>query len=278
MDWAKTKTRLIIILLILNISLGVLYVVNKNNQTPYFASNETIEVLIDKLEKYGIGFKAEIPKTPENIKPLVVKYKEEFPEFVNERFFGSMGIVETGDDISKITYNEEEITIINNRRLLYENYSKNRGAENEKGEEIARKFIADKGFSLEDLVLVNVIDNRDSKTYEFTRKFNKKLVETSYTRVSVSKGKVETMDRLWIEVIEEDMKSIEIEPAYKALFNLIGKEEYIGETINSIQLCYYFNPEEQGILEDNTRAERGRAIPGWRIGFESGKFIIVDNY
>ncbi|NLD17663.1 MAG: hypothetical protein GX666_08795 [Tissierellia bacterium] len=278
MDWSKTKTRLIIILLILNISLGALFFLNKSNRSLYFASKETLDEVKIRLNKYGIGLEAEIPKSPDSIKPLIVKYEEESPEEINLKFFDGMGKIQADADISKITKDEEEITIINNRRLLYENTSQEEGEETFDYETVARQFISDKGFDSEDLFLVKILDHGDSKTFEFTRKYEKKLVETSYTRVNVARGMVVTMDRLWIEVIEEDMRNIEIEPAYKALFSLLDKEEYIGDTINSIELCYYFNPEEQGILEDNTRAERGRAIPGWRIGFKSGEALIVDNY
>lgn len=278
MDWSKTKTRLIIVLLILNISLGALFFLNRSNRSLYSPSRETLDELTRRLNEYGIIFDAEIPKSPRSIKPLIVKYEEQSPEEINFRFFNGMGEIERGADISKITNGKEEVTIINNRRLLYENSHESSGEENVDDEAVARKFISDKGFDSEDLFLVKIVDQGDFKTFEFTRKYEKKLVETSYTRVNVSKGIVVTMDRLWIEVIEEDMRNIEIEPAYKALFTLLDREEYIGETINSVELCYYFNPEEQGILEDNTRAERGRAIPGWRIGFKSGSALIVDNY
>lgn len=278
MDWSKTKNRLILILLALNIFLGILYVINKNNQNPDLASKETLLELENRLNKFGIKLDAKIPKSPTSIKPLIVKYKEEFPEEINFRFFEGKGKVEQGDDISRVSLGNEEIAIINNRRLLYENTNSEGSEENISSEKLAMEFISDKGFNTEDLILVKVSTEGETETFEFTKKYNKKLVETSYTRVSIKKGVVVTMDRLWIEVIEEDTRDIDIEPSHKALFSLLGREEYVGETINSIELCYYFNPEEQGILEDNTRAERGRAIPGWRIGFKSGESLIVDNY
>ncbi len=278
MDWSKTKTRLILILLVLNICLGILYVVNRNNQNPDLASKETLVELENRLNKFGIKLNAKIPKSPTSIKPLIVKYKEEFPDEINYRFFDGKGRVEQGEDISRVSLGDEEISIINNRRLLYENTNSQKTKENISPEKLAMEFISDKGFNTEDLILVKVTTNGEVETFEFTKKYNKKLVETSYTRVSIKNGAVVTMDRLWIEVIEEDTRNIDIEPSHKALFSLLGREEYEGETIKSIELCYYFNPEEQGILEDNTRAERGRAIPGWRIGFESGESLIVDNY
>lgn len=278
MDWSKAKARLIIILLILNISLLVLYYVRLNGTTIYSASEATLGDLERRLVDYGIGFDASLPKSPERVKPLIVEYEKLSPDEINDRFFDGQGKIERSPDLYKITMGEEEVTIINHRRLLYENGVDQEEKSFKSPEAVAKKFLADRGFSGEDLVLVNSAQADESMVFEFTKKYKNKLLETSYTRVIVINGMVETMDRLWIDVIEEDVRALEIEPAYKALFSLIGKDELKGLTVNSVELCYYFNPEEQGILEDNLRAERGRAIPGWRIAFENGITLIVDNY
>lgn len=276
MDWKKIKTNMIIILLILNGILATLYFYNNYQRQPYLVSDETIEELELRLEKKGINLNTEIPKGRHSLKPLIVRYKEEQPVELNQRFFENFGQVVLEDNITKITNKEEEITIINNRRLLYENFG-NIEADGENSKEKALKFLEDRGFKIEDLVLTNVDDIDGFTTYEFTRSFGDILLETSYTRITMFGGRVYTMDRLWIEIIEEDKAAIEMEPAHKALFKLLGRE-IEDKDIDSIEICYYFNPEEQGLIEDNTRAERGRAIPAWRIGFEDGSSVVIDNY
>lgn len=266
---------MIIILSILNILLISLYFFNNYRRQPYLVSDETIENLIERLEEKNIRLSTEIPKGKKSVKPLIVRYKEEDPNMLGSRFFDDFQEI-SEEEIRKITSGEEEITIINNRRILYENFSEN----NEQGEnskEKAVKFLEDRGFFTEDIYLTSEEILEDYTTYEFTRTYNEKLVETSYTRITMERGRVMTMDRLWIEIIEEDKKPLEMEPAHKALFKLLDRD-YEDKEIISIENCYYFNPEEQGLLEDNTRAERGRAIPAWRIGFSDGDFVVIDSY
>lgn len=276
LDWKKIKTNMIIILLILNGILATLYFYNNYQRQPYLVSDETIEELEVRLNNKGIKLNTEIPKKTKSLKPLIVRYREEQPVELNHRFFEDHGVVVVEDDITKITNSQEEITIINNRRLLYENFG-NLEPDGENSKEKALKFLEDREFKIEDLVLTNEDDIDGFTTYEFTRAYEDMLLETSYTRITMFGGRVYTMDRLWVDIIEEDKVSIEMEPAHKALFKLLGKD-IKEKDIDSIEVCYYFNPEEQGLIEDNTRAERGRAIPAWRIGFSDGSSLVIDNY
>lgn len=278
MDWSKTKSKLIIILLVLNI--GLLFSLFFNNTARYEdgPSERTLQELEMRLNNFGVKLNADFPKVKGDIRSLIVKYEEEEPNSTNEDFFQGEGIIQYRDNISQITKEEEEITIINNRRFLYENFDTLDPNSQETNKDIAMDFLEERNYNTTDMALVKTEDLGDSKLYEFAKIYNDKILETSYTRITVQSGKVTTMDRLWIEVIEEDSRSIEIDPAYKALFTLLDRENLKGKTVEKIELCYYFNPEEQGLLEDNTRAERGRAIPAWRITFDDNSTIIVDNY
>lgn len=279
MDWSKTKTRLIILLIILNIFLLGNYMLNNPSKISNAPSEETMTDLENRLNNVGISFsKDNIRETEKNIKPLIVKYTEETPGEINDIYFQGSGNVEVSDNITRITKGEEEITIINNRRFLYENFAENPQVSDKEGEEIALEFLESKNYTTNDMVLVKVENWDDLITYEYAKIYNDKILETSYTRITIENKVVTMVDRLWIEVIEEEARSIEIEPAYKALYSLLDREAIYGQEIKDMDICYYFNPEEQGLLEDNTRAERGRAIPAWRIVFENGSKVIVDNY
>ena len=278
MDWSKTKSKLIIILLGLNILLLFTFFYKNASETRNTPSEETLVELEKRLENSRINLDADLPKPVNEIRPLIVKYEEEDPENINQNFFNGEGEIQKRDNISQISMEFEEITILNNRRFLYENFEELDSTSTNTDISVVNKFLEEKNFDTSDMILIKaeILDN--TVTYEFAKEYNDRILETSYTRITVESGVVITIDRLWIEVIEEDSRTISIEPAYKALFTLIGKDDLRGKTINEIELCYYFNPEEQGLLEDNTRAERGRAIPAWRIIFDDGTKLVVDNY
>lgn len=278
MDWSSIKTKLIIILLSINIFLLVFFFYNKADKSLHPASDETLKELEARLGQIGIGLDTEIPKKVKEMKPLIVQYQEYNPEEINNNFFQGQGQIVVQEDITKIINGKEEVTIINNRRFLYENFGKNPIYKDIDNKKNIRNLLLSWGFDTEDMVLISKEESNKTISFEFAKRFDDLILETSYTRITVEDGKVVTLDRLWVEAIEKDNKKIIIDPAYKSLFTILNREDLKGETIKSIELCYYFNPEEQGLLEDNTKAEMGRAIPAWRILFKSGKRIIVDNY
>lgn len=278
MDWSKTKTKLIILLLVLNAILLVNHQFNSPSLLSEEPSKKTVEDLNSRLESSGIDFELDLPKITEDLRPLIVKYSEQTTAQVNDIYFGGKGKVEITDNLNRIVSGQEEITIINNRRFLYENYETNQEESKEEDRNIAIKFLKDKNYDTKDMVLVKTEKWDDMVTFEFAKIYNDIILETSYTRITVENKMVTTLDRLWIEVIEEEPRSLKIEPSYKALYSLLERELRPEGKIIAMEICYYFNPEEQGLLEDNTKAERGRALPAWRITFQDGTNIIVDNY
>lgn len=277
MDWKKTKNQIILILLILNLSLLGLYLKKEKDLSPYKNPLATIEKLEKKLDQKGIKLETEIPTKQVKEKPLIVKYQEENIKTINDKYFQGTGDIKVRENISTITKDQEEITIINNRRFLYENYKKENTKE-ENTKEKALAFLEDKQIDTSDMVLAKITKDKDATTYEYLKTYKDKILETSYLRLTLEGGTVTKMDSLWIEVIQEEKDKIQIEPAYKAMFALTDTNDYKGKTIEEIKDCYYFNPEEQGLLEDNTKAEQGRAIPAWRIKFTDGTIKILDNF
>ena len=254
MDWKKTKNQIILILLILNLCLLGLYLKKEKDLSPYKNPSATIENLEEKLEEKGIKLETEIPTHPVKEKPLIVKYQEENIKTINAKYFKGTGDIRIRENISTITKDQEEITIINNRRFLYENYKKeNKKEENTKEKALA--FLEEKQIDTTDMVLAKITKDKDATTYEYLKTYKDKILETSYLRLTLEGGVVTKMDSLWIEVIQEEKDKIQIEPAYKAMFALTDTNDYKGKTIEEIKVCYYFNPEEQGLLEDNTKAE-----------------------
>ena len=73
-------------------------------------------------------------------------------------------------------------------------------------------------------------------------------------------------------------KPIEISSAPKSLLAVLGKEEVEGKTITDISICYYFDPQRQDYNDNPEEVQQGTTIPAWRIQFNDGYKIFVDNY
>ena len=63
----------------------------------------------------------------------------------------------------------------------------------------------------------------------------------------------------------------------KSLAHSPVRTRNIFKTITRIEECYYFDPEEQGYVEDITKATKGKAIVAWRIQFSDGESIEIES-
>lgn len=275
MDYEKVKQNIIIILVFLNIILISILLYDRSNRNLYAYKEEYKDEAIRRVEDFGIKVNAEIKPQEKSVKPLIVKYEELDQDIINEKFFNKNGKISEGDGIVTIENGNEQITIINRRRMLYENFSDNKKLGSLK--EI-KEFLEEIGLDIDKSVLIRYEENDGLTTYEFTKTYKDRLIETSYTTLTLEDGHLRTIDRLWIEVLGEDNRRQVVEPPYKALYYLLNNDAHKGKTIDDVSFSYYFNPEEQGLLEDNTKAARGYAIPAWRIMFSTGETVLVDNY
>ncbi len=120
----------------------------------------------------------------------------------------------------------------------------------------------------------------DGKSFslEFTKIYNDRYLEKSNTNIFVDSSGVKKLERMWLNPIEEGEKYIYINTAPKALLSLLSEEEAYGKAIDEISLCYYFDPAEQDFVDNPEDAKRGKTVPAWRVLFEDGTKIIIDNY
>lgn len=281
MNWQRAKSQLIIILIILNLILLGFWAYDYISEVPYRVSDETLEEFEELLLKNNIKLDASIPDEDKPLGTLIVKYQESSGKDISRRFFGGKGIIEDEEGYQKILNDDKEITIINNRRLIYENLDQDlykNGSPGSDNDKLCEEFLKEMGFETDDMVLSSRIVEDDKEILEYTKVYGDMLIETSYTRLMVKNEEIRSMDRLWIDVLEESDRKVKLDPSYKALLSFVGRTDLEEKTITDINQCYYFDPEAQGILEDNTRAERGRAVPAWRVEFSDGTVEVVDNF
>lgn len=282
MDWSKAKGILIIALIISNIILLGYVSYEKLSKSDKTLRKEFSEETLKYLNSKDIKVDTEIPNKSLKLNSLTVEFESYDGMNLNGRFFDNEGVVESvKTSLTTITKDKEIVSIINKRRMLYENSKEEilfniRSSDSAKS--IAEEFLKKRGYDISDMKLNFVKEENGEYHLYFSKMYDDIPLETSYTNFVVDNRGVKFMDRLWLNVVEESQKGIYTSSAAKALLALLTKPEYHGRTIVKIEKSYYFNPEEQGYVEDITQALQGSAIPAWRIQFDNGESIGIDNY
>lgn len=282
MDWSKAKSILIIALIITNSILFGFNLYNKYMTKDLLNTKKFIEETQELLEKRGIKIDCTIPRYQDKLPSLRVEFENYNPISTNEIFFKSKGTVESPNStLTQINYKNNLITIINNRRIRYESSGDDEvyNLKNfDDAKKIAEEFLIKNKFDTDDMELTHT-EKLDGNYYlNYSKVYEGIIVERSYTNLIVNNTGIVLMDRLWLNVTDTSSSNIKLISASKALLSLLDENEYYNRTIKSIEICYYFDPEAQGYVEDITKAEQGRAIPAWRIQFDDGENIEIDNF
>lgn len=282
MDWKKIKKILIIALLVAN---SVLFFYTKYND--FRLRNEStrrdfVREVTALLAEKNIELDTKIPRQTKKLPSVLVSFETSSEEDINDRYFKGAGNVERpSTDLAEISLGDEYVNLVNGRRAFYENRKKENNFKIDSLEEaqnIAQKFLLDKKYDTRDIYLSYYKIDGDKYILNYTKVFDSIPVESSYTNFVIDARGVMSMDRLWLDVLDKSDQKIYLYPAPRALLSLLNKTEYYNKTIEKISPCFYFNPEDQGYIEDITRAVNGRAIPAWKVKFTDGEYTVLSNY
>ncbi|MGI5949715.1 hypothetical protein [Peptoniphilus sp.] len=282
MDWNRSKKILIIALLMANILL--FFYLNYNNirfrdesETKQFRNN-----VISLLKDDKIKIDTDIPKKGMLLPSVLVELQTSDAEELNSTYFGGKGkIKRPSTDRTEISYKDEYINLVNNKRIYYENRKFKKTYELRNLDEvqgIVEEFMTRRKYDMRNMALSYFAVEDGKYILNYTKRFENLALESSYTNFIIDERGVASMDRLWLNVIDKSDTEIYLSPASEALLSLADTEDAYGKTITKISPCFYFNPEDQGYIEDITRAVKGRAIPAWKIEYSDGDFVVVDNY
>ncbi|MGM0396120.1 MAG: two-component system regulatory protein YycI [Bacillota bacterium] len=279
MDWSKAKTILIVALVVTNIFLAY-FLFGEQNISDATTEPEFLEETEEILGRNGIVLNAEIPTDTKQLYNLIVEYEPMEAIGINSRFFSSKGEVQQGDGaIVEIETEDESITVINDKLLIYERISlvEDRTVGTlEQAIKIALGFLEERGYGTEDMSLSYWRETENGFYLDFTKKFEDSYIELSYTVFRIEKGQVARMERTWLNTKDIEQTDYKIVPAPKAILELLSMEDARNKTITEISLCYYFDPEKQDYLDDYQQAREGRAVPAWRVQFQDGYDVILD--
>lgn len=279
MDWSKAKTILIVALLITNIFLAY-FLFGGEEAGNAVLDPEFLEETEELLGRNGIVLETDVPVETDQLYNLTVEYEEMLPGIINERFFGSEGIIRrTEGAIVEIDHGDEGVTLINEKLMIYEN----EGGEAEdsienldQAMETAMEFLQARGYKTEDMGLSYWRETENGYYLDFTKVFQDSYIELSYTVIRIEDGRVARMERTWLNTKEIEETDYKIVPAPKAILELLSMEDASNKTITDISLGYYFDPEKQDYLDDYQQAKEGRAVPAWRVQFKDGYDVILD--
>lgn len=277
MNWEKAKTVLIVALLITDLFLaGVLYV-DRIRVAPAENASAFHRETKSLLKEAGITVEADIPKDGSTLPVLDVAYETDTENNLNRRFFKGHGRIVEGDDRRLVLRTARaQLKVLDKRRLIYEADSTSNAFLSEaEAEKKALDFLEAREFPTDDLALFYSEASGNRRKLMFTKTYKNNYVESAYTEIDLVGDKVVRMDRLWIDVIDETDEREPLPMATQSLLRLLSHDSLKGRTIKKIDPCYYFNPEEQGAVENLSHGIRGYATVAWRMELDGGEELVL---
>lgn len=259
-----------------------LVVFSKEKQEEPTIKESFIEDVVEILGRKGISVNTEISKEMPTLNTLTVEYDILDYDKINRDFFNGEAKIKLREkDLIRISKDDEDITIFNNKILRYENNSEEIIYEymtEEEASHIAKKFLRERNYETEDMKLSFIKQEEDTYVLDFSKIYNERYLEIAYTTIKVDKTGVKSLERLWLNAVSEGDTPIYISTAPKSILELLSMEEVYGKTIVDVSLCYYFEPKKNDYIEEPKDARKGKSIPAWRVLFQDGYKVVIDTY
>lgn len=281
MDWSKAKSILIVAFIVTNLLLGyVLFIDGRNVDAT--TKDEFIQDAIKLLNNKDIELAVEIPKIKPSLYGLTVEYEMINADTIVQNYFSGEGIVNSKDiDFIQVSNKNEHVTIVNRKLLIYESDTLDEKYDIEDEEhaiKVALDFLYDRKYDTSDMKLSYSKYEKGIYYLEYSKVYNDAYLESSFTNIQVDNTGVRKLERTWLNVKETGETPIYISSAPKSILGLLSMENVYGKVIKDISLCYYFEPLKHDYLENPSEAKQGKAVPAWRIQFEDGYKVFLDNY
>lgn len=281
MDWSKAKNILIIAFIITNVFLAYVLINSRDNHTSTVGEEFIRDVQTFLLEK-NIKVAVDIPKDIPSLPLFNIKYETYNPQEIANKFLGQKYETETIQGYVYYVNGSESVTVKNGNEIIYKNASKTQiydSMTSDRAVDLAQKFIEDKDFSVSDYKLSIITYEDDVYYIEYTKLIDDFYFEKSYMKFAISLSGINSFERYWIESADlDDSIHMTIMSAPRALLKLLSMEEAYGKTISEISVCYYLDPNKHIGANSSSSAKGGKATPAWRIVFDDGtKIFLEDN-
>jgi len=278
MDWSRTKTILIMALILTNsILFYALYGdrIGGNNDAA-LAQKQLLDVR-ELLESEEIYLDAEIPVRNSILPDIRLAY-----ESYEELTIVGLLLGETYSEIDgRYLSKEAEVTIHGNQEVTFKLINPMGGfveTDLDNATVVAEKFIADRGLDSTSVVKWNSrLQDNGEVLVEFRQNEDGYFVENAYMDVLVKGNDVVEFKRKWFGAIEVQETNKRIESPAKALFRLLPAIDSNDDSIErpirieSIDLGYRL---VSNILTINF--QEGEPSPYWRFRTEQGEVIYIE--
>lgn len=265
MDWSKTKTILIMTLIVVNVFL--LYVYIESNEEPKIRVSEEI---ISILNSKGITLEEKDYQFPREIHKVFVTY-EAYSEGDIKRLLGQNYMRNNALYLNKDYYleiDDENILTYSKRGLTY---GDNKMSEDD-AIRLGRSFLESSGFFDQTVVLKNIEKNGDYLQLNYIKKVDERFIEDSYMTLSVFNDRIISLTRKWLSHDISDNAYHPIISLDKALYKFETKITPVDPiTVEDVSLGYVL---ESDIFLQNLQS--GEAFPYFKFTLSNGRDIYVE--
>ncbi|MGE5631501.1 MAG: two-component system regulatory protein YycI [Caulobacteraceae bacterium] len=271
MDWAKAKTILIAVFLVINIFLAYM-IIGAGNLSVGNVDKEKAKEIIDYLADNKIFFKGEIPDKKTNLPSITVKYKLFYKDEVIKKLFSSNEAVEEKTDSSSIMLKNSrlEVQIKNNRELSYLDKSIKPGISgiDEKAcRKNIDKFLQILGMNINSRDIESVEDGSGYKRYVVKQTYKRFTIYNSLMKFYVNETGVYKAQIVWFDTVKPANNKTSVISPVVALLSLPAQYKDntgSGIYVTNIEQGYYFGTGANKQV-DTSKIEEGTAFPAWKI-------------
>ncbi|MDD4503846.1 MAG: two-component system regulatory protein YycI [Clostridiaceae bacterium] len=269
MDWAKAKTILIAVFLVVNIFL-VSIIFGASTSSIGYVDSEKIGLITEYLAEKNITVTGKVPTKKNDMSSITVKYKLFKKEDIAGSFFSQEE--KAAESISgstvKLKGKDIEISIKDSRELNYTDSSISPAEAID--EKICRKNIEEflNRLGMKDHVYIRTSEDLEGyKRFVYVQSFKGAAIYNSIMEFYVNDSGIRGARVVWFETVRQAGKKTEVISPVIALLYLPkhSKNSAIPSMeVLEIQQGYYFGTGESDQV-DVSKVEEGTAFPVWRI-------------
>ena len=264
MDWSKTKTILIITLIIVNTFLLYFYI-----EKPTKDHNTIDEEIIMLLENKGISFGEQKYQFPEVLNKLYVNYKEYGQETIKD-LLGKNYMKNNALYINKDYYveiSEDNVLTYARRGILL---GDNRMSETD-GIDYGKAFLTSVNLYDSTVILDEVTKEDDYIVLNYSKVIQDRFIEKSYMQLKLFNNNVISLERKWLSHEVSISETHEIIPLEMAVYKFETQMNQSKDLlIENITLGYVL---ENDVFIQNIQS--GEAFPFYKFELSDGSEVYI---
>ena len=269
MDWAKAKTILIAVFLVINTFLAY-FIFGVNTGNTGYVDSKNMKLVTDYLAEKDVAVTGQLPERKSDMSSITVKYKLFMKEDIAELLFSpEENVVESVEGSTiKFKGKDVEASLKDSRELSYtDNSIIPSGDIDEKAcRKRIEEFLGRLGME-DDASIRRVGDKEGYKRFVYGQSFKGAPIYNSIMEFYVNDAGIYRATIVWFETVRQAGKKTEvISPAIALLFVPDYNKNSIlpSREVFEIQQGYYFGTGAKEQI-DVSLVEEGTAFPVWKI-------------